>query len=185
MSNKNRLPSPVTHLATGDTSERTSPTPQIADVATPRKTEDPHELSQALSSPPQDTQPLSQFVDPHSAAVAEEEEDEIREGVWGYLVALDPKYGDRPLVMKRRNACPTPEEVGETRSDRKALDRKDKPNTVRDEEAYERTKVGGAPSGGYLIGRHPECGKLILYTRGAMTRGMLTRDMQTGSSPIT
>lgn len=35
----------------------------------------------------------------------------------------------------------------------------DTPDTIREEEAYERTKVKGVASGGYLIGRHPECGK--------------------------
>lgn len=131
---------------------------------TPLKSEKQHELSQALSSPPQDaqgltqdTQPLSQFVDP-SAAVAEEEEDEIQEGVWGYLDPIDPKYGDKPLVLKKRNACPMPDKLDLT-ADKKAVDSKDKPTTVRDEEAYERSKIKGVPSGGYLIGRHPECGK--------------------------
>jgi serine/threonine-protein kinase Chk2 len=34
-----------------------------------------------------------------------------------------------------------------------------KPAPIGAEEAYERTKVKGVSSGGYLIGRHPECGK--------------------------
>lgn len=29
-----------------------------------------------------------------------------------------------------------------------------------EEEAYEETMIKGIASGGYLIGRHPECGKL-------------------------
>jgi serine/threonine-protein kinase CHEK2 len=29
----------------------------------------------------------------------------------------------------------------------------------KEEEAYENTKLKGIASGGYLIGRHPECGK--------------------------
>ena len=157
VSNKQHLPSPLTNLTADGPSKEVTPTPPANDHTTPRKVEEPHELSQALSSPPQDTQPLSQFVDPHSAAVAEEEEDEIQEGVWGYLVPLDPKYGDKPIVMKRRNACPNTG-AAELAGHKKDLDRKDKPATVRDEEAYERSKIGSVPSGGYLIGRHPECG---------------------------
>jgi serine/threonine-protein kinase Chk2 len=29
----------------------------------------------------------------------------------------------------------------------------------KEEEAYEQTKLRGIASGGYLIGRHPECGE--------------------------
>ncbi len=29
----------------------------------------------------------------------------------------------------------------------------------KEEEAYEQTKLKGVASGGYLIGRHPECGR--------------------------
>lgn len=89
--------------------------------------------------------------------MAEEEEDEIQEGVWGYLVPLDPKYGEKPLVLKRRNACPLPDTT-ELAANKKTVDRKEKPAALKDEEAYERSKIGSAPSGGYLIGRHPECG---------------------------
>jgi serine/threonine-protein kinase Chk2 len=31
-----------------------------------------------------------------------------------------------------------------------------------EEDAYEQTKFKGIASGGYLMGRHPECGRLIL-----------------------
>ena len=159
MTNKQHLPSPVTH-PTGDDSSGLTADAAGQLVTTPRKAEEPHELSQALSSPPQDTQPLSQYVDP-IATVAEEEEDEIQEGVWGYLDPLDPKYGDKPLVLKKRSACPKPDNM-DLADEKKALDRKDKATTLRDEEAYERSKVKGVPSGGYLIGRHPECGKLLM-----------------------
>lgn len=166
VSHKQHLPSPVTNTVTDDSAGRSKePTPTRKDfadkpdqpVTTPRKTDEPHEISQALSSPPQDTQPLSQFVDHHPAAV-DEVEDEIQEGVWGYLVPLDPKYGDKPLVLKRRSACPMPDKV-EASADKDGND-KSKSSALRDEEAYERTKIKGTASGGYLIGRHPECGKL-------------------------
>lgn len=32
-------------------------------------------------------------------------------------------------------------------------------NFEKEEEAYEETKLKGIASGGYLIGRHPECGE--------------------------
>jgi serine/threonine-protein kinase CHEK2 len=130
-------------------------------VRTPRKTDEAPE-SQSLSSPPQDTQPLSQFVDAQ-AVLADEVEDEVKEGVWGYLVPLDPKYGEKPIVLKKRNACPKPDAV-EVAKNEEAAGTRDKPTALRQEEAYERTKIGsGAASGGYLIGRHPECGMCIWY----------------------
>ena len=33
---------------------------------------------------------------------------------------------------------------------------------AKEEQGYERSKINGVPSGGYLIGRHPECGKCIM-----------------------
>ncbi|KAG9256940.1 SMAD/FHA protein kinase [Emericellopsis atlantica] len=157
--NKQQLPSPVTQLTSGEDTKERSPSRQVGGASTPRKPEELHELSQALSSPPQDTQPLSQFVEPNAVALAEEEEDEIQEGVWGYLVPLDPKYGDRPMVLKRRGACPKPSK--EMTADKKASSRQGKPDTLGDEEAYEKSKIGNAPSGGYLIGRHPECDVIV------------------------
>ncbi len=65
------------------------------------------------------------------------------------------------LVLRRRDACPvSPSILG--------------PNTGKDkvpqgehkakEEKYEREKQeNGLPAGGYLIGRHRECGRLQLY----------------------
>jgi serine/threonine-protein kinase Chk2 len=36
----------------------------------------------------------------------------------------------------------------------------------KEEEAYEQTKLKGIASGGYLIGRHPECGEYFsLFSR--------------------
>lgn len=100
---------------------------------------------------------MSQYVDQHPA-LAEEVEDEIKEGVWGYLVPLDPKYGDKPVVLKRRSACPLPETVEKATKDKQVND-DEKSAALKSEEAYERTKVKGIASGGYLIGRHNECGK--------------------------
>lgn len=148
ITNKQHLPSPVT---VG--SKEHSPSRRLG---TPRKNEEPHELSQAaLSSPPQDTQPLSQYVDQHPA-LSDEVEDEVKEGVWGYLVPLDPKYGDKPVVLKRRNACPLPDST-----DKRASKGKKQATLKEEEEAYERTKIKGIASGGYLIGRHPECDVVV------------------------
>ena len=105
--NKQHLPSPLTHL-TDDSNElnkepTATPPGQNQHEITPKKTEDTYSQGQALSSPPQDTQPLSQFVDRHPA-ISDDIEDEIREGVWGYLVPLDPKYGDKEANRELRQA---------------------------------------------------------------------------------
>lgn len=111
-----------------------------------------------LSSPPQDTQAFSQFVHPTSALSAEVK-DELEEGVWGYLLPLDQKYG-KSMVLRKRNACPLPDGMksfGKDGGDRQTKKGKD---FAKEEDAYEQTKFKGIASGGYLIGRHPECGKL-------------------------
>ncbi|KAF4974967.1 hypothetical protein FZEAL_8192 [Fusarium zealandicum] len=159
--NKQHLPSPLTHV-TDESSElvkeptATPPGQRHQDI-TPKKTDDAFSQAQALSSPPQDTQPLSQFVDRHPA-ISDDIEDEVREGVWGYLVPLDPKYGDKPIVLKRRSACPKPDTVHEG-AIKEGVANNGKAAAVQEEEAYEKGKVKGAASGGYLIGRHPECGQ--------------------------
>ena len=112
-----------------------------------------------FSSPPQDTQAFSQFVFP-TAALSEEVKDEMEEGVWGYLLPLDQKYG-KSLVLRKRNACPMPDgmqDFGKNSGDRQSKNGKGK-NFMKEEDAYEQTKFAGIASGGYLIGRHPECGK--------------------------
>ncbi|KAI9166999.1 Eukaryotic translation initiation factor 3 subunit M [Paramyrothecium foliicola] len=161
VSHRQHLPSPVTHLTTEDSSDlykepTATPPRRNSDDATPRKTDEAFSQGQILSSPPQDTQPLSQYVDRHPA-LSEEVEDEVKEGVWGYLVPLEPKYGDKPVVLKRRSACPLPETVAKTSKGKESHSDKDKPAAIKDEEEYDNSKVKGVASGGYLIGRHPEC----------------------------
>lgn len=107
---------------------------------------------------------MSQYVDQHPA-LADEVEDEVKEGVWGYLVPLDAKYGDKPIVMKRRSACPLPETVEQAIKD-KPTDDSNKSAALKNEEAYERTKIKGIASGGYLIGRHNECGRSTWPSEG-------------------
>lgn len=163
VSHKQHLPSPVTH-PTEDSIENykdvtVSPPGGRSQEVTPRRTDEAFSQSQALSSPPQDTQPLSQFVDRHPA-LSEDIDDEEKEGVWGYLVPLDPKYGDKPLVLKKRTACPMPDTVKQANSNLDKSDKteKGKSNALKEEEAFEK-KNPKSLSGGYLIGRHAECGK--------------------------
>jgi serine/threonine-protein kinase Chk2 len=113
-----------------------------------------------FSSPPQDTQAFSQFVYPTSV-LSTEVTDETEEGVWGYLLPLDQKYG-KSLVLRKRTACPMPggmEYFGKDSGDRHSEN--NGKDFAAEEEAYEQTKLNGIASGGYLIGRHPECGKLF------------------------
>lgn len=161
VSKKQQLPSPVTHFTAEESSElykepTATPPGRRAEEVTPRKNEETFSQGQALSSPPQDTQPLSQFVDRHPA-ISEDIEDEVREGVWGYLVPLDPKYGDKPIVLKKRSSCAMPDPVADAaKTDPKHT--KGKATSSKEEEAPEKKKAKGSTSGGYLIGRHPECG---------------------------
>jgi serine/threonine-protein kinase CHEK2 len=152
------LPSPVTNPAEEESYElRKEPT------ATPpggRPSQVPHrepeDMSQAVafSSPVQDTQLNTQPAE-QMAALSAEVEDEVKEGVWGYLLPLDTRYGGRCVVLKKRTACPLQESVSDAVG---AADVKGKSPLRQQEEAFERTKIKGIASGGYLIGRHIECG---------------------------
>jgi serine/threonine-protein kinase Chk2 len=107
-----------------------------------------------LSSPPNDTQPFSQLYPPHARAYAVD--DEEGEGVWGYLVPFDQKSGDK-LVLRRRSACPVPGSMVGKTSGRERVSPKE---YTGQEETYENEKAEwGVNAGGYLVGRHPECGK--------------------------
>lgn len=59
--------------------------------------------------------------------------------------------------MRKRASCPLPDTVEDVVSKRK----KGKKALLEEEENFDKKKVSGVPSGGYLIGRHPECGKCI------------------------
>lgn len=119
----------------------------------------PEYSSQALnglSSPPNDTQLLSQFVYP-PRDLGDEIEDE-EEDTWGFLIPIDPTVGFR-LRMQKRSFCPAPIKPLEI-SKKGTRDQTVKnPKELREnEEEYERTKEDdGFPAGGYLLGRHPEC----------------------------
>ncbi|KAI8632593.1 SMAD/FHA protein kinase [Xylariaceae sp. FL1651] len=155
-----QLPSPVTHNADSSDiyKEPTAEPPEgRPSQVTHRTPEETYSQAQRFSSPPQDTQafPTSQYVDAN-AALSDEVEDEVKEGVWGYLFPLDTRHGGRCVVLKKRTTCPGSNDIGS------ALDSKQKDGcALEQEETYEKSKTKGVPSGGYLIGRHPECDVII------------------------
>lgn len=108
-----------------------------------------------------ETQVFSQFVFPNQTLSADVE-DEEEEGVWGYLMPLDHKLGDT-LVLRRRSACHGQDPIDQFgRSGKKKTKGPSKHGLVAQEEDLEKEKVEkGIPAGGYLIGRHPECGMLV------------------------
>ncbi|TKW59337.1 hypothetical protein CTA1_7102 [Colletotrichum tanaceti] len=162
VSNKHQLPSPVTRGDSDEIYKEPTATPPEGrpSQVNHRDRDDASQAVNDISSPPQDTQAFSQYPQETKDALSDEVQDEVKEGVWGYLFPLDTKYG-KVVVMKKRAACPLPDTV-EAAKDLKAKDHKGKSALQREEEAYERTKVKGVASGGYLIGRHPECGKFNL-----------------------
>ncbi|MCJ1397106.1 hypothetical protein MMC11_000298 [Xylographa trunciseda] len=116
---------------------------------------------QGLSSPPQDTQAFSQFVYPPQSW-SEDVVDEEVEGVWGYLIPLDRKFGDI-LVLRKRTACPAPMPNSSFgRGNDKRANGNLSHSYVEEEEKYEENKRNlGFPAGGYLVGRHPECDRIV------------------------
>jgi serine/threonine-protein kinase Chk2 len=152
------LPSPITHkesTASGDFKEGTVTPPNGRQAHNSQAVKSPKGPG-GLSSPPSDTQPFSQFIYPpenRTYAV----EDEEGEEVWGYLVPMDDDSG-KVMVLRRRQACPVPPTiVGKTNG----RDKVSKGEYKGQEEEYEQEKMEhGVVAGGYLIGRHRECGKL-------------------------
>lgn len=79
--------------------------------------------------------------------------------MWGYLVPLDGQSGD-VLVLRRREACPVPENIVGPKS---GTEKAPKHEYQKQEEKYEKEKAEkGVTAGGYLIGRHRECGELVV-----------------------
>ncbi|KAL8348371.1 hypothetical protein RB598_001599 [Gaeumannomyces tritici] len=72
-------------------------------------------------------------------------EDEVKEGVWGYIFPLDTKYGRR-VVLRVRGSRPLP-----------AKDRKNNPLSGAEVGSPDSNLKTNLRSRGYLIGRHPEC----------------------------
>lgn len=155
-----QLPSPVT-FQTQDSKE--SNTTETRDgTATPEEGRpsqirhrtpfsSPHRLI-GIASPPAETQAFSQI--PVSNGLSSQVKDEVEEGVWGYLIPLDDRFGGT-LVLRERSACP----VDRGKMLKKAVKGSKKKDQFEKQEAmYEETKINGIAAGGYLIGRHPECG---------------------------
>lgn len=157
-----QLPSPITHKESTGTDDdhhhkegTVTPPPQSQ-----------AKFSQArngLSSPPSDKQSdtqaftqQSQFVFPPQAR-SYAVDDEEGQQVWGYLVPLDDQAGD-VMVLRQRAACPVPENIIGPKS---GTEKVSKHEYQKQEEHYESEKAeNGITAGGYLIGRHRECGKL-------------------------
>ncbi|KXX77899.1 putative serine/threonine-protein kinase fhkC [Madurella mycetomatis] len=158
---KNQLPSPLTNLAsegTNEFSKEATATPSEGHPNQAARHQDDENYSQAFafSSPPQDTQAFSQqHVDPN-APLSDEVEDEVKEGVWGYLFPLDTRHGGSCVVLRKRDTCPlpdTPSDAVSTATISKRGGRKGQ----RAPPKGQPKKTSSLPSGGYLIGRHPEC----------------------------
>jgi serine/threonine-protein kinase CHEK2 len=158
----NYLPSPLTQLestATATCREGTVTPPEGRPSQIRQRTppSSPLLASQlvGLSSPPGDTQPLSQFVYPPRDLADDTDEEE---GIWGYLYPMNPDHGSM-LSLKKRSFCPAPIEPLEISNPGIKSGRKKKgKDLVQDEEKYEIQKeIEGFPSSGYLIGRHREC----------------------------
>lgn len=172
----NNLPTPLTKndsIGTRSFRDGTA-TPPEGRPSQIQASQYPNGASQ-LESPPMDTQPFSQLLRP--AAMAEGVEDEENEGIWGYLIPLDAKFGDT-LVLRRRTACPAPTPgsnfgTGGGRKTRPPA--KDSREFVHEEQRFEERKAeDGLPSGGYLIGRHRECGTFASSTPSLLLKSLIS-----------
>lgn len=78
---------------------------------------------------------------------------------------LDDQSGD-VMVLRRREACPVPENMIGPKT---GTEKVSKHEYEKQEEDYENEKAEkGVSAGGYLIGRHRECGELLLHTSQRM-----------------
>ncbi|KAI9714054.1 MAG: hypothetical protein M1812_006501 [Candelaria pacifica] len=164
LDNKSHLPSPLTRAESTTTEhykEATVTPPEGRPSQIRHRTPISSPPPQGLYSPPSDTQPLSQFIYPPEA-LSDEVEDEEAEGVWGYLLPLDSKFG-ATLVLKRRTACPVPSRdgFGKGSGSRNGGGASEGNKLEKEEEDFEQSKEKGIPAGGYLIGRHPECDRVL------------------------
>jgi len=157
---KGPLPSPLTHKDTTTTdSKQSTVSPSTGHRAenrnfTPLSSPPPSRVG-GLSSPHADTQPFSQFLPP--ARIVYEVADEEAEGVWGYLIPATETSD--VLVLKKRAACPVPSGLAGKPTGRQKVSKK---HWEKAEEKYEESKsLNGVPSGGYLLGRHQECDRII------------------------
>lgn len=76
------------------------------------------------------------------------------------MIPLDESAGET-LVLRKRFACPMTEKSPSRGRFEKGnpAGSENQNNFRRQEEEYEKEKIiSGTPAGGYLVGRHPECG---------------------------
>ncbi|KAF2199812.1 Pkinase-domain-containing protein [Delitschia confertaspora ATCC 74209] len=160
-----QLPSPYTagkdSTATDGSKDGTvtPPSELQSQFSQPQPTKSPK--ASGLSSPPSDTQPFSQFgYPPNSRSYAVE--DEVGEGVYGYLVPLDSRFGD-VLVLRRRNGCPCPANSASKIGQVSGHDTVSREKYEEQEDKFEEEKLGkdGVMASGYLVGRHPECDRVL------------------------
>lgn len=161
--NKEYLPSPLTNRDSTGTEPYKEPTTTPPDNRQSQVRQQTPTSSQlepaALLSPQGDTQAFSQFIYPPRDF--DEDEENPEEGTWGYLVPLSENL-DRKLIMKRRPSCPSVTNALEINNPHKAPTVFGRRNPAEDENRYEIDKVkNGHSSGGYLLGRHPECDYVI------------------------
>lgn len=154
--NKHHLPSPVTHLASESTTEydkevtATPPQDRPSQIAG-RRADDNNSQGLAFSSPPQDTQAFSQQdFDPNAPLV--EGVDELKEGVWGYLLPLDNRFLRGPWVFRKKESCTSPAVTAAPAAAAVAK----KGNKKKQETPGKEQDQHDNP-GGYLLGRHPKC----------------------------
>ncbi|KAM7222138.1 putative DNA damage response protein kinase [Rhypophila decipiens] len=169
ISNKQHLPSPVTHPTSDGEDEPAAELIKEATATPPegrpsqvyrRDPEDNYSQRHVFSSPPQDTQAFaSQQIDPN-APLSDEVEDEVKEGVWGYLFPMDTRYGGRCVVLRKRASCTKSNTVAEEVAPKKRGGRGQR-GPLKDEESFDQSRVEGPAFGGYLIGRHPECDVVV------------------------
>lgn len=76
----------------------------------------------------------------------DEVQDEAAEGVWGYLIPLDDKVRES-LVLRKRDSCDS----------RRNSDSRTKFKKEAEQSKIPTDKQSRHP-GGFLVGRHPECG---------------------------
>jgi serine/threonine-protein kinase CHEK2 len=160
--NKSYLPSPLTNqdsTVTETYKEGTVTPPEGRPSQIRHHTPTSSPRSNSLSSPPGDTQVFSQFIFPRQDL--DDSDEEPDENTWGYLHPLDERFGKK-LIMKKRPSCPAPSAPLEVSKTKKKSKDRGTGNLVKDEEQYEKTKRAvGHPSGGYLVGRHPECDLIL------------------------
>lgn len=146
---RNDLPNPLTHgnsTATEFRHEKTT-TPPESPSGVHQPTSANLEFSQPFSSPPGNSQSLSQFVYSPPRSYADEVHDEAAEGVWGYLIPLDDSMSNA-FVLKQRDSYTERDGSGQESAGKKSQTRK---------------QWNRQAPGGYLIGRHPECGQYLPF----------------------